>query len=288
MNNRAEYRGKTADELNATMPVFESWEQAVASPFFAQMDDRYKTMWLQELYGLGQDRAVRDGRIVNDNHSLRNGILGGIAMLGGMSALGAALPSGAGATAGTLGGISTGAAAPGATGAVVGTAAGVGMPAHIVGTGINAAAQVYGANRANAASNRAADASERGNAAELAFLREQEAERRRQWDADQQQQARQWAASEEERAYNRTQSEANAAERTRRAALEERMNASTEDERLYRRRLDEERDARRQPYRDASLGALGRLGSLMGGGQGQWRSPSNVGRPGTLGAVAGR
>lgn len=274
MGSRPETRGKTADELNATLPVFSSWEEAAVSPAFAGMDDRTRTMWLQELYGLGRDRAVENGRIVNTNHSLRNGLLGGIAMMGGLSAIGAAGGAGGGAAAyvpGAANIINPASTAAGVGfGAAPAAGAGAGMgAASWIGRGIDAGANIYGANRANAASNRAAAAAERGAEAELAFLREQEAERRRQWEADQAFQAQKFAADEEERAFNRRIAEA------------------AEADRGVDRRLREERETRLAPYRAASADALGRIGTILGAGQTKWRSPSNAGR-GTLGAMVGR
>lgn len=120
MNNRPEYRGKTAAELNATLPVFSSWEQALASPYFAGMDDRTKTMWLQELYGMGHDLKVERGRLVSDDHSLRNGLLGGAALIGGLSGLDALIGGGgaaaAGGTTATGGGLLPSTTIPAATG----------------------------------------------------------------------------------------------------------------------------------------------------------------------------
>lgn len=191
----------------------------------------------------------------------------GAAYLGGLSAIGAAMPSGA---TGTLGSLSSAAAPTITPAATVGTAGAVGMPAQVIGAGINAGASIYGANRQNAANNRAAQASERGAESELAFLREQEAERRRQWEADQQFQAQKWAADEEERAFRR------------------RIAESDEADRVLVRQREQERETRRAPYRAASEAALGRLGTLLSGqGHTQWRSPSNVGR-GTLGSMVGR
>ncbi|MGE0445582.1 MAG: hypothetical protein AB7P99_10160 [Vicinamibacterales bacterium] len=149
MNSRPEYRGKTAAELNATVPVFSSWEQAIASPYFAGMDDRMKTMWLRELYGMGHDLKVERGRLVSDNNSTRNGILGGIGVIGGLSGLDAVIgggTAGAATAGGTLpattipaatGTLTTGAVAPAMTtgAAAVGGAAVPGATGAITGGG---------------------------------------------------------------------------------------------------------------------------------------------------------
>lgn len=89
-------RGKTADELNAAMPTFQTWDQAIAG---IQGNDKQKTMILQEAYGLPQSYDVRGGRLVSNDHSLRNGILGGAALIGGLSGLDALINGGVGAAA---------------------------------------------------------------------------------------------------------------------------------------------------------------------------------------------
>jgi hypothetical protein len=115
----------------------------------------------------------------------------------------------------------------------------IGGIAGAIGTGV-------AAKTASNATKRASTTQQKANDDALQMERERDAEARRQWDADQAFKKAQWEAQEEERLYSR-------------------------------RRLDE-RDARAQPYRDASVAALGRLPDLLGGGQGVWRSPSQAGR----------
>jgi hypothetical protein len=91
-----EGRGKTVEELNARLPAFDTWEQAIGG---IPGDDAHKTMVLQEAYGLPQSFEVKGGRIVSNDHSLRNGILGGIGVIGGTTALGALAGGGGAATA---------------------------------------------------------------------------------------------------------------------------------------------------------------------------------------------
>lgn len=259
MWSQPQYRGKSAEELSAMLPTFETWDQAIAQ---TAGSDAEKTMRLREAYGLSNLYRVQNGRLVSDNHSTRNGILGGLALIGGMSALGA-VGGGTGAAAGASG-LSTGAIAPtmtpisgaiagGTAAGATGAAAGGGMAGQVIGAGINAGFQ-YAGNRAQAgAANRAAATSDRAAADALAYQRERDAELRAQWEAEQKFRADQWAAQEEERRFARADAE-------------------------RRQRLEDEADRRREPYRQASAAALGRLGDLIGRGQSTWRSPSNVGR----------
>ena len=108
LNSQPEYRGKTQAELEATLPVFTSWDEAIRSPYFAGKPDWYITNFLTDNYGLGGAK-VEKGRLVSTDHSLRNGLLGGAAMMGGMFGLesligggAAAAGGGAGATAGAV------------------------------------------------------------------------------------------------------------------------------------------------------------------------------------------
>lgn len=142
------------------------------------------------------------------------------------------------------------------------------------------------ANRAQGKSaKRAQQYQETADTRALEEARLQREEDRMRWQADQQFQAQQWGAQEEERLFRRGIDERNL-------------------------RLDDERETRRAPYRQASLAAMSRLGDILGipmqGGGGQqqggggfqapqaWLSPSNAGRPGydprrqpSMGAVLG-
>lgn len=152
------------------------------------------------------------------------------------------------------------------------------MPAAVaVPAAITGGAAIVGSMFNRSASNRATEATRQGNMQAQRFAREQEAERTRQWNIDQTNKKRQWDADEEQREYDRIQNDLLLSQR-----LEDR--AFAQEDRDYYRGLETARETRREPYRKASLDALGRLGGLMSSG-GQWRSPSNVGR-GTLGAVA--
>lgn len=107
--SRPEGRGRSAADLNAQMPAFSSWEQAIAglssNPLYQTLaagrdNDAYRTMFLQEAYGLPQNFGVRNGRIVSTDHSLRNGLLGGVGMIGGLSVLDALIGAPAAAALG--------------------------------------------------------------------------------------------------------------------------------------------------------------------------------------------
>lgn len=152
-----------------------------------------------------------------------------------------------------------------------------------VGAGAAAGGTIYGAHKQASASKRASTYQADADRMALEEARLQREEDRRRWEAEQQFQAQQWAASEEDRAFRRS--------------IDERQ-----------LRLDDEREARRAPYRAASQAALGRLGDILGipmsggnsgGGGGfqapqAWLSPSRMGQPGydprrpqSMGAVLG-
>lgn len=126
---RPEGRGRSADELNAMFPRFSSWEAAIAGlpndPLYRSIvggrdSDAYRTMFLREAYGLPQNYAVRNGRLVEDDNSLRNGLLGGGAMMGGLFGLDALIGGGTaaagGTSAATTGGLLPSTTIPAATG----------------------------------------------------------------------------------------------------------------------------------------------------------------------------
>lgn len=168
-------RGKSAKELNAGLPVFRSWEEAIASPYFAGKSDREKTMALQELYGLGQNYDVNGGRLVSNDHSTRNGIIGGSALIGGMFGLEALANGVGGAALGAMGpfdttsGLATGALGPmpevggylaGTAGGAAAGSGGTGMSAFtdlLTKYGIDVAGKLIGQGMQNSASNYAVD-----------------------------------------------------------------------------------------------------------------------------------
>ena len=104
--------------------------------------------------------------------------------------------------------------------------------AALIGGGAAAGASVYGAKRAGASADRSARYTADADRMAMEEARAQREEDARRWAAEQEFQRQQWAAQEEERAYGR--------------------------------RLQEEREARQAPYRQASQAALGNLGQMLG------------------------
>lgn len=207
---------------------------------------------------------------------------GAIAGAGGGLAPGAGLPA-LPSTAGSFG-----AGTAGSTIMPAATTGGPSVASQAIGPGINAATNLYGGKQQGRANNRA-DAQDReaARAAEAAQeVRDKEDLRR--WGVDQANRERDRVASEEQRAFERGQAERLEADRAAQRVIEARNQQLAEEDRARRQRLEDERDARQAPYRAASAAALGRLGGLMGGGQNNWRSPSNAGRAGTLGSMVGR
>lgn len=130
LNSQPEYRGKTQAELEATLPVFGSWDEAIRSPYFAGKPDWYITNFLTDNYGLGGAK-VQNGRLVSTDHSLRNGLLGGAAMMGGMFGLESLLGGGAAAAGGGTGAGAAGSVGPGSA-AVLNGATGSVLPASTI------------------------------------------------------------------------------------------------------------------------------------------------------------
>lgn len=110
------------------------------------------------------------------------------------------------------------------------------MPPLVIAAAIAGGAQVAGNVIGSRSASRSADRAARSDSAaldqQMALERQRDDEARRQFDAQQQFDAQKWAV--------------------------------TEEQRIYDRRLTEEREARRAPYRAASGAALGRLGDLLG------------------------
>jgi hypothetical protein len=121
------------------------------------------------------------------------------------------------------------------------------MTAPWLGPAINAGGSLYGSHVQGRSADRARQMQADADARMLAYERERDAELKRQWDAEQ---------------------------------------ANLAEQRAFDRQQIAERQARAEPYRQASLAALARLPDVMAGNQ--WLSPSNVGRPGTLGSLARR
>ena len=108
-----------------------------------------------------------------------------------------------------------------------------------IGAGVDAATSIYGAHKAGSAEERALKSQEDATADAMELERDQMAEDKRRWDRDEAFRAEQWAASEEDRLF--------------RLALDR-----------YQQELLVARDARAQPYREASRAAMGRLGDILG------------------------
>ena len=111
--------------------------------------------------------------------------------------------------------------------------------ATIIGSAVSGGATVHGARKQAQASREALRSEERSTAAAEQLERENAAEDRRRWEIEEAQRAEEFAA--------------------------------TEEERLFRRRLDEynielaaAREARQAPYRAARRAAMGRLGDVLG------------------------
>ena len=118
-------------------------------------------------------------------------------------------------------------------------------------------AQVYGAKKAGQSAKRASQVTARADDAAMEEARLEREEAKRQFDAQEAQRAKEFAASEEER--------------------------------VYTRRLQEEKEARQAPYRQASAAALGNLGKMLGINLSQQqqqmlapRVPPGPGQPGPM------
>jgi len=117
---------------------------------------------------------------------------------------------------------------------------------NVASQGVNTLSGIY-ANRQQGKANKDALAyQERANAEAMAFERDQMAESRRQFDLQQAAAQQQWAAMQK---------------------FEQDRWASSEEERLYDRRLKDERETRLAPRRAMAAEALGRLPSLIASGR---------------------
>jgi len=117
---------------------------------------------------------------------------------------------------------------------------------QVGGKAVDTLAGIY-ANRQQSKANKEALAyQERANAEAMAYERDQMAEQRRQFDAQQKAAADQWAAMQK---------------------FESDKWASSEEERLYDRRLRDERETRLAPRRAMAADALQRLPGLIASGR---------------------
>jgi len=174
-------------------------------------------------------------------------LLGGAALFGGALA--------APALAGSFGAMSGGSAAVAAPtwGTVAGTTSGglaggsMGAPWWKLGElAVGTFGNIYGANKSQSANRESLRAQMAGQTQAEILAREQMAEEKRQFELTRQEQAAQWAADQKFQADKF---------------------AASEEERLYDRRLKDEREARMGPYREASAAALQRLPGLIASGR---------------------
>ena len=105
---------------------------------------------------------------------------------------------------------------------------------------------LYGANKAQGANREALAAQMAAQTQAEILAREQLAEEKRQFELTRSEQAAQWAADQKFKAD---------------------QFAASEEERLYDRRLRDEKEARLGPYREASAAALGRLPGVIASGR---------------------
>jgi hypothetical protein len=254
-------RGKSPASIIATMPTFGSWDDALKHESITGLGtDTARTNYLRDAYGLSGEWKVDNGRLTHSAPwaarwapALAIGaMVGGPALFsafggGGAGAAGAASSIGTGATyaaptsaAAALGGASV----AGATGG--GMTLGSLINSPLFGKGVEGAFGLYGSHKAGKSADRAAAYQAAADERMFALEVQRDAEARRQWEAQQ--------------------------------AMEKQRLDAEEEERSYRRTLDEQREARRAPYRQASQQALGQLLGMLRGGNGGWLSPSQVGR----------
>ena len=109
----------------------------------------------------------------------------------------------------------------------------------IVSTGIEVAGSLYGSHKAGQASDKALAFDRESFDAQMELERQRDAEKFRQWKADEEFRRREFDATEGQRLYDRSLSE-------------------------YDQQLRMAQEARRGPYRQARRQAMGRLGDLLG------------------------
>lgn len=181
----------------------------------------------------GHNRLVRVGQIAS---VAPFALAGGAALAGGGMASGAA-----GGAATTAGAAASGGAVPAAVGRF--TLPSILKMAEI---GIPAITGVLGMRSQNRALDRQAQLEQQALAEQMTFAREQEAIRRQEAERMFAEDRRRWESEERNRS---------------------RELAATEEERAYQRRLMDERESRRAPYRQASQDALFRLRDILGMGR---------------------
>jgi len=189
--------------------------------------------YLAEKAAVDAERARRGAQSKASHGRLVN--LGKAATIaaGGM----AFAPGGAVSLGGAAGGASLPAAATEGIGfSSAGTGAGMGIPWwNIASKGVDTLFGIYSNRQASKANKEATAYQVTANEQAMQMEREQLAEQRRQWEAMQQFESQKWAASEEER--------------------------------LYDRRLRDEREARLAPRRAMAADALQRIPGILAGGR---------------------
>lgn len=197
----------------------------------------------------GQSLQRRD----DSNRMWKNVIRGAVIMGAPMAAtvagpaIAGSFGAGGGGGAAAGGAVATGAGGAGTAG--VATAAGAGHALPWLGIGSKAADTLFGiyANKQASTANRQALAYQQAKDQEaMAYERQQDAENRRQFDMQQAEMKRQWDASQK---------------------FEADKWAATQEDRMRSLRLDDEREARRAPYRAASAAALERLPGILASGR---------------------
>lgn len=203
-------------------------------------------------YGINQNTPYGQAMQERDAWSRRmmyQNAIRGAAIVGGPMAAAYAIPAmaGGGAVAGGAGAASAGTAAGTGTAAGGSVAAGSSIPWMAVGSkGVDTLFGVY-ANRQQMKGNREALAYQRqADERAMQIEADERAEMKRQFDIQQAQLQRQWEAQQK---------------------FEADKFAASEEERLYSRRLQDEKEARRAPYRAASAAALDRIGGIINSGR---------------------
>lgn len=130
------------------------------------------------------------------------------------------------------------------TGATIGTVLG-GPVGGLIGAGVGAVANIFGSKKQASASNRAAAISSKTNTDALAYQREQDAIQKQQFDAQQAEARRQWDIQQAN--LQLQQQQAN-------------------DDRSRAIALQDAKESRAVPYRQASQKALLTIGSLLNSG----------------------
>lgn len=196
------------------------------------------------------DRLVNFGRIASVAPFALAFAPGGALAAGGSGAAPAAVSHGY-TSPGIYGGVSFGAPAAGSAAGNAGAGAGMAswaskVPWMQVGAkGVDTLFGIYANNQQSKATREALMAQQRASEQAMAFDREMENQRHADFLAQQAALQKQWEA---EQAFDKSKWDA------------------TEEDRLYRRRLDEEKEARRAPFRAAGAAALARIPEIIAAG----------------------